>query len=74
MTETIFAGKEVEELSFRQALPGFASPHAVFSGLPEYFLVRNRPGHAGNWQRQKKKPDDLQVDGHFLILNMCYII
>lgn len=59
MAEAIFAGKQIEEFPFRERLSLFAPVLAEYPRLPEYLFVGNRPGDAGNGQRQEEKPEDL---------------
>ncbi|MFC3562929.1 hypothetical protein [Pedobacter jamesrossensis] len=51
MAETVFAGKKVKEFPNQNAFTIEASLDAIFPGLPENLLMRDRPCHTGNWYR-----------------------
>ena len=59
MTETVFAGEQIEKLSagYRFTVP--ASSHTKLAGLSENFLMGYCPGDAGYWQGQYKQIDNL---------------
>ena len=56
MTETIFAGEQVETFSQKHALILFALFGAPVAWLEEDFLVGNCPGDTGYGQGECKKP------------------
>lgn len=55
MTETIFAGKEVEEFSLSNGLRTATYFLAILPGFTEDFLVGYRPRNAGYRNGYKKK-------------------
>jgi hypothetical protein len=46
VTETIFAGKNVKEFSFKNIPAGFGISRTIFSWLFEDLLMCNSPGYA----------------------------
>ena len=60
VTETVFAGEEVKELSSPESRRRLALILAVITRFSEYFLVSDRPCDAGNWDRQNQKPQKLR--------------
>ena len=61
MTEAIFAGKEIKELSLEHRLALFASRNTIFAGLTKHFLMCDSPRYAGDWDRQNEQPDNLSL-------------
>jgi len=48
MTETVFAGKKVKELTLSNSFPVLTAFQAIFPGLPENFFVGDCPRNAGD--------------------------
>lgn len=65
MAEAVLASKNEKELPCGEAFVVVALGEAVLARLAKNFLVSYRPGNAGNWDGQHKKPDNLQVKRHF---------
>jgi len=64
MAEAEFAGEEEEELSAGRAGMALTLADAIFAGFAENFFMRHGPGDAGNRQRKRKKPYELQRERH----------
>src|SRR6185312_15687971 len=64
VAEAVLAGEDKETLTKDKVRIVLTLRDAVFARLAEYFLVGDRPCHAGNRDCQQKKPDDLQVKRH----------
>ena len=62
--ETEFAGEEEKELSAGRVGMALTLADAVLAWLAENVLVRDRPGDAGDRQRQSKQPHELQRESH----------
>ena len=65
MTETVFAGDQVEKLPLQKLGACFTSALAKFAQLAKDFLKNHRPRHAGNRNRQHEKLNNhLPIDEH----------
>src|SRR5581483_4516731 len=62
VTETVFASKEIEELSFRERGRRFALVLAVIARLPENFFVCDRPGDTRHGDREQKQVHHLYAE------------
>jgi hypothetical protein len=52
MTETVFAGKNIEKFSLEQGAAAFAFFLANIAPFAENFFLRNRPGNRGDDHRE----------------------
>ena len=52
MTETIFAGEQIKELSLQNCLTSLTLSNTIFTRLFKHFFMRYRPGNTGNRQRK----------------------
>jgi len=66
--ETVLTGKKIEEFSRQQGLAFDAAPFTIFPGFREYRFVRHRPCDTGDGYGQDKKPDNLYVKRHSLMI------
>lgn len=64
MAEAEFTSEEEEKLSARGARMGLTLANAIFARLTEDFFMRHGPGDAGNRERKRKKPYELQRERH----------
>ena len=64
MAETEFAGEEEEKLAACRIGMALTLADAIFAGFAENFFMRHGPGDAGNRQRKRKKPYELQRERH----------
>jgi hypothetical protein len=64
MAEAEFAGKEEKELAACGAGMAFTLADAIFAWLAEDFFMRHSPGDAGDGERKRKKPHELQRERH----------
>ncbi len=64
MAEAEFAGEEEEELATRRIGMALALADAIFARFTEDFFMRHGPGDAGNGERERKKPYELQRERH----------
>ena len=62
MREAVFAGEKVEELAADQRGRILAAIGAVFARLTEDLFVRDRPGNAGDGDRQSEQHHNLHSD------------
>jgi hypothetical protein len=64
MAETEFASEEEEKLAARGAGMALTLADAIFARLTENFFMRHGPGDAGDRERKRKKPYELQRERH----------
>lgn len=64
MAEAEFAGKQKKELTAGGVGMALALADAIFAGLAKDFFMRHGPGDAGNRERKRKKPYELQRERH----------
>lgn len=64
MAETIFAGENVEEFALEKGAAIFTTFVAIILPFAENFLLRYRPGNAGNDHRENHKPENLIRNRH----------
>lgn len=64
MAETVLAGKQVEELAAEDRAGTFALAAAEIARLAKHFLVRDRPGDAGDGESQQEEPCHLLRKRH----------
>lgn len=64
MAEAELAGKEEEKFAAGRVGMSLTLADAVFARLAEDFLMRHGPGDAGNGQRERKQPYELQGKRH----------
>jgi hypothetical protein len=64
MAEAEFAGEEEEKLAARGVGMALTLADAIFAGLAEDFFMRDGPGDAGDGERERKKPYELQRERH----------
>lgn len=64
MAEAEFAGKEEKELAARRIGMALTLADAIFARLAEDLFMRDSPGDAGNGERKRKKPYELQRERH----------
>ena len=64
MAKAEFAGKEEEKLAAYRVGMDLTLADAIFARLAEDFFMSDGPGDAGNGQRERKKPYDLQCERH----------
>jgi len=64
MAEAEFAGEEEEKLAASGVGMDLTLAYAIFAGLTEDFFMRDGPGDAGNRERERKKPYELQCERH----------
>ena len=64
MAEAELAGKEEKELAAYRVGMALTLADAIFARLAEDFFMRNGPGDAGNGERERKKPYELQRERH----------
>ena len=66
MAEAEFAGKEKEKLAACGIGVGLTLTNTVFARLTENLFMSYGPGDAGNRERERKKPHELQRERHFV--------
>src|SRR5579883_1268832 len=59
MAEAVFTGEQVEELALDNRSAGFTVAHAPLTGLAEDLLMRHRPRHACDRNRQDEENKQL---------------
>jgi len=64
MAEAELAGKEEKKLAAHGVAMDLALADAIFAGLTEDLFMRDGPGDAGNGERERKKPYELQSERH----------
>jgi len=64
MAEAELAGKEEKKLAADGVAMDLALADAIFAGLTEDLFMRDGPGDAGNGERERKKPYELQSERH----------
>lgn len=64
MAEAEFAGEEKKELAASGVGMALTLADAIFARLTEDLFVRHGPGDAGNRERKRKKPYELQRERH----------
>lgn len=64
VAEAEFAGEEEEKLAASGVGMALTLADAVFAGLAEDLFMRHGPGDAGNRERERKKPHELQRERH----------
>jgi len=64
MAEAELAGEEEEKFPASGAGMAFTLAGAIFTRLAEDLFMRYGPGDAGNGQRKRKKPYELQRERH----------
>ena len=64
MAEAEFARKEEKELAAGGAGMALTLADTIFARLAEDFFMRYGPGDAGNGERERKKPYELQRERH----------
>jgi hypothetical protein len=64
MAETELAGKEEEKFAARGAGMALTLAYAIFARLTEDLFMSDGPGDAGNGEREREKPYELQRERH----------
>jgi hypothetical protein len=64
MAEAIFAGEQVEKFASGQTVCLLGLLLAIVARLTKDFLMSNRPGDAGDGDRQDEQPHKLKADRH----------
>lgn len=64
MAEAEFASKEEEELAACRIGMALTLADTIFARLTENFFMRHGPGDAGDGERKRKKPYELQRERH----------
>ena len=64
VAEAELAGKEEEKLAARRIGMDLTLADAIFARLTENLFMRDSPGDAGNGERKRKKPHELQSKRH----------
>lgn len=64
MAEAEFAGEKEEKLAASGVGMALTLAHAIFAGLAEDLFMRYGPGDAGDRERERKKPYELQRERH----------
>lgn len=64
MAETEFTGKEEEKLAAGGAGMALTLANTIFARLTEDLFMRYGPGDAGDRERKRKKPHELQRERH----------
>ena len=64
MAEAEFACEKEKKLAASGVGMALTLPDAIFARLTEDLFMRHRPGNAGNRERERKKPHELQRERH----------
>jgi hypothetical protein len=74
VTEAIFTGKQIEELSANNRFPLFTAFETIIVDFPENLFMCESPGDTCYGHCQNEQPDDL-LDKHRItgpLLSICY--
>src|SRR5262249_25479018 len=64
MAEAVLAREQIEKLPLDDRFTGLAARDTVLARFAEDLLVRDRPGHARDWNREDKEHCDLHAETH----------